>query len=96
MDEFPLPEMSLGKSFNEIVQEEKRHVRSLKKYFTDQGYTGKHTGKIYSAPVADGAAQYLVLHAGRSTGLKTSLLHLPYGDAWHCRDVQHLPQKVVF
>jgi hypothetical protein len=38
-------------------------------------------GKMIYLPIADGAAQYMVLNG-------TTLIHVPLGDAWHVPDYQ--------
>lgn len=42
------------------------------------GYNGAKTGKIIHFPIADGHAQYMLAHKGRSA----ALVHMNVGDAW--------------
>lgn len=76
---------------NEMFRIEKEHAVKVKEHLISLGYTGKHTGKMYSTPIADGMAQYMYANKGA----KGILIHLPYGDAWSCPNVQHLPKKVI-
>lgn len=48
------------------------------------GYTGKRTGKLWRAPMADGQAVYMV--AERRSSI--CLIHCPVGDAWHLPEWQ--------
>lgn len=68
----------------------KAHKAKVKEYLHRIGYTGRHTGKIYSTPVADGSAEYMV-----ADGSGSFLLHLPYGDAYHDPYVVYLPKKEI-
>ena len=69
---------------------ENAHRAALKAHLIALGYTGKHTGAIYSQQIADGYALYM-LADGRGGGL----IHLPYGDGYQCPNVQHLPKRVI-
>jgi len=85
-----------GDYFKKIMQYEEEHRETLKQWLIDAGYTGKETGSELRIPMADGYAVYMFADArGSGTGLKSILIHLPYGDAWHSRDVEFLPQKEV-
>ncbi len=66
------------------------HRALLKAYLIRMGYTGKYTGEVYRAQIADGYAQYMMLD-GRVSGL----IHLPYGDGYQCPNVQHLSKRVI-
>lgn len=74
---------------------EDAHAVALKVWMTEKGFTGQHSGKVYSTPRADGYANYMVAHAGRGTGLKTCLIHLPWGDAWHAPNIEYIPLKGI-
>ena len=69
---------------------EEAHVAALKAFLQSSGYTGKHTGEIVQFPMADGYACYMM-----AEGRVSALVHLPYGDAWHYRDVSFLPKKEI-
>jgi hypothetical protein len=69
---------------------EAQHQVDLKAFLISAGYTGKHTGKIFRAGVADGYAEYMM-----ADGRGSCLIHLPYGDGYQYRDVQFLPKKEV-
>lgn len=72
---------------------EAAHLTSLKDWLVAQGWNGPNTGKEYNSPVADGHARYLF---GDGNGAKPSILvHLPYGDAWHARDLEHIPEAMI-
>jgi hypothetical protein len=91
-----VPQHSLSMSWNELIVLENKHKDSIISFFKKKGYTGSKTGYEYNSAVADGHSRYLIIDGGRGKGLKSFLLHLPYGDAWYCRDVEHLPKNVVF
>ena len=90
-DHLPAPAPDYSK-YDSVMMDaaETNHTNELKKYMVAIGYTGKHTGSIYRAQVADGYAQYML-----ADGPRGGLVHLPYGDAYQCRDVQHLPKRVI-
>lgn len=71
-------------------QAETDHKAAVAQWMKDNGFTGKHTGRIYSASVADGSAEYMIAHAGRGTGRSTCVFHLPYGDAYQDRAIGHM------
>lgn len=90
--EVPLPAVDYANySHDKVTADENKHKEALKAHLIALGYTGEHTGKIYRVPVADGYAQYMVADGGRSS----VLIHLGYGDAYHSRDVAHVPKKVI-
>jgi hypothetical protein len=66
---------------------EAAHRDAIRAWITQQGYTGKNSGKIISFAVGDGCAEYM-LAEGRTSGL----IHLPYGDAYESR-LAHLMTK---
>lgn len=70
---------------------EKRHQEDVKAWLISKGYAGPHTGRIYSAQVADGYAQYMFGDAGA----KSIVLHLPYADAYQDRAIAHMSRKAV-
>jgi hypothetical protein len=70
---------------------EEEHQVKLAEWLRANGYNGPYTGKIFSTPVADGHASYMVGDKGRS-GI---LIHLPYGDAYSSRDVGFLPKSAI-
>lgn len=74
-----------------VTRDEDAHKEALKKWLIAAGYTGELTGEIYSEPIADGMAQYMYA----DNGAKSVLIHLPYGDAYDSRDVEHVPRKVI-
>ena len=75
-------------SYGEAVKE---HCKQVETHVRESGYGGKHTGKIFSTPFADGFASYMIADAPRGF----CLIHLPHGDAWQAPDVQYLPKKVI-
>ena len=92
-DHLPAPEPDYMNYDSATVQrQEDDHRAALKAHLVDFGFTGKRTGDIYRAQIADGYAEYM-LADGR--GRQDGLIHLPYGDAYQCPDVQHLPKRVI-
>ena len=73
----------------ELAREE-QHIAQLKEFLISAGYTGKHTGKIVTFPVADSRAAYML-----ADGKRSYLIHLPYGDALHFREVEFLPKVEI-
>jgi hypothetical protein len=73
---------------------EDAHKAALKQHLIDMGYTGKHTGGIVQFGVADGHAQYM-LADGKGKYGSSFLIHLPYGDAWQYRGIEHFPKKDI-
>ncbi len=73
------------------LAKETRHKAMLKEWLQANGYDGPMTGEVASFGVADGAALYMFADAGRGS----ALIHLPYGDGYHYRDVVHLPRAEV-
>lgn len=71
-------------------QRQDQHMAALKKWLTDNGYTGPYTGKILRMPHADGCAYYMM-----ADGPTSCLVHLPYGDGWDSPNAQFLPKKEV-
>lgn len=92
--EATLPELTMN--WKEYAAAEKAHAETVKAWLIENGYTGTKTGHELWLPVADGRACYMFADArGTGSGQKSFLVHLPYGDAWHSRDVEFLPQKEV-
>jgi hypothetical protein len=80
----PVPEFSEfyvdGKfDIGKMTEIEAAYTASVAKWLTDHGYHHKLTGQIVRFPVADGAAEYMIMNG-------TSMLHLPLGDAWQIPD----------
>ena len=69
---------------------ENAHREALKAWLATNGWPGVRTGEVLREPHADGYASYMY-----ADGPKPMLVHLPYGDAWHSRNVGHLPKKEV-
>lgn len=69
---------------------ELEHMIKLKEWLIQAGYTGKYTGEVLSEPRGDGYANYMM-----ADGKKSCLIHLPYGDAWDCPNVEFLPKAEV-
>jgi hypothetical protein len=91
-EEIPAPEIDFRNfDLKRMEAQESEHRAKLKEWLVSKGYTGERTGEVLSEPHADGHAQYMLGHAGR----KSMLVHLPYGDAWHSPNVEHLPLKEV-
>lgn len=89
--EVPAPELDFTNfDFKAYGARIERHQADLKAHLIKLGYTGKNTGGVASFGVADGAAQYML-----AEGSKSCLIHLPYGDAYHYRDVGFLPKAEI-
>lgn len=69
---------------------EEGHQETLKEWLRGNGWAGPRTGQVLQEPHADGHARYMY-----ADGAKPVLVHLPYGDAWHSPNVEHLPRKEV-
>jgi hypothetical protein len=70
---------------------EAKYEADIKQWLLDEGYTGKHTGRIFHIPMGDGYARYMFADAPR----KSCLIHIATGDAWNCPEVQFLPKTEV-
>jgi hypothetical protein len=66
------------------------HTAKLAEWLRAHGYTGKHTGKIYRTPIADGYAEYML-----ADGKTAALFHLPYAGGYASPDVKFLPKAEV-
>lgn len=75
---------------NKELELQKEHQIQLEAWLRKNGWNGKNTGKIARFRVADGYAAYMM-----ADGPKSVLVHLPYGDRYHYRDVEFLPKKEV-
>lgn len=75
---------------DKVRKADDEHAEKLRVWLKDNGYTGKHSGEIFRTPMADGYACYML-----ADGRKSFLIHLPYGDAWNCRDVEFLPKREI-
>jgi hypothetical protein len=62
---------------------DEEYVAKIKAAAFKQG-RGKYRGKEVTFPVADGRARYVVLS-------NKELIHLPVGDAWNYRYIEHIP-----
>lgn len=58
--------------------DEEKYIADLRKWLTDNGYTGKYVGETVQFPYADGYAVYMIASLKPAT-----LVHVPIGDAWH-------------
>jgi hypothetical protein len=97
-DEVPAPRVDYMKYDSaKVAADEAAHREALKKHFTDLGYKGKNTGRIYREQVADGYAEYMAIEAPRGTNAKVKffLIHLPYGDAYQSRTVGHMSKSGI-
>jgi hypothetical protein len=100
MDVYDLPdEVPFGEpdyaNYDTKVEDarEEAHKTSLKDWLVSQGWSGPNTGREYTTPMGDGHARYLF---GDGAGAKNSILiHLPYGDAWHGRDLEFIPEAEI-
>lgn len=72
------------------TKRENEHREAVKKWLLDNGYKGKRTGETVRFGVADGYAEYML-----GEGRKSVLIHLPYGDGYHYRDVRFLPKAEI-
>lgn len=73
---------------------EAQHMADLKAHLIEYGHRGKYTGKIVRFGVADGYALYM-LADGRGRYGNSFLIHLPYGDAYHYRGIEHFPKREI-
>jgi hypothetical protein len=89
----PGPDYDWSAPVSDWQKKEDAHRAELKKYLVALGYSHKATGGTYRTPIADGYAEYMYFEAPR--GGKCGLVHLPYGDAYQCPNVQHLPKRVI-
>ncbi len=90
-DEVPFPEPDYANY--DTGRERKReedHQEKLAKWLRTHSWDGPHTGKIAMFPVGDGYACYMF-----ADGKTACLIHLPYGDAYQYRHIEHLPKKAV-
>jgi hypothetical protein len=92
-----VPEFDIHEAYPwpEYTAKENEHRQAVKNWLMESGYHGKNTGGILQMGIADGHAEYMLAEAGRGTGLKSCLIHLPYGDAWHHPEAKFLPKKEV-
>jgi len=91
-DEVPAPKVDYSAKYDRAKEDaaEKKHMADLAKWLKKSGYTGKYTGEIYRQQIADGYAAYMF-----GDGSKSCLIHLPYGDGYHARDVEFVPKKEI-
>lgn len=90
-DECPAPTIDFANyDATEERRKEEEHKQKLTAWLKDAGYTGAFTGETVSFPVADGYAIYML-----ADGKPSCLIHLPYGDGWHYRDVEFLPKREI-
>ena len=75
-------------AYNDAVKE---HCKQVEEKMREMGYNGKHTGKVFMTPFADGYASYMIADAPRNF----CLVHLPHGDAWHSREAPYLTKKAI-
>lgn len=73
---------------------EKNHAEALKQHLLEMGHTGKYTGEIACFRVGDGHAQYMLADGTGRYG-KPFLIHLPYGDAYSYRGIEHFTKKAI-
>jgi len=69
------------------------HLAAIRVWLKDHGYNGPHSGKEFSRGVADGCARYILADGGYER--RSFLIHLPYGDGYQYRDIEHLPKAVI-
>jgi hypothetical protein len=91
-DEVPAPTVDYRAKYDRAKEDaaEKKHMANLRQWLIVHGYTGKYTGEIYKQGMADGYALYMF-----GDGSKSCLIHLPYGDGYHARDVEFVPKKEI-
>lgn len=90
----PAPEIDYSNYDSTKVQrDEENHIKDLTSWLQGNGYDGPNTGRMLSEPVADGHACYLF--ADGKGARESILVHLPYGDAYQCRNVSFLPEEEV-
>lgn len=89
--EVPAPQPDYAK-YDHVKEDaaEKDHMKRLAEWLRSKGFTGKYTGEVYSTGVADGSANYMMADSPKSF-----LIHLPYGDGYHARDIQFVPKKEI-
>jgi len=75
------------------IAREAENNEMVRAWLKEQGFIGKHSGKIMSLPFADGHAQYML--ADGKPGTASFLVHLPHGDAYHNPLASGLTKKAV-
>jgi hypothetical protein len=80
-EELGEPLRDYTKGFQAVIDAEEPWIEKVRQWARDNG-SGTLKGEIFRYGVADGYAQYVVLHSSPLT-----LIHLPVGDAWHIPDV---------
>lgn len=91
-DEVAAPKFDF-KTADSYEDKVEQHKADAKAWLIANGWSGKHTGRIVSFPVADGSAQYMIAHAGPRSGRSTSIFHLPYLDGYHYRGAEKFSFK---
>lgn len=92
-DDVAKPEWQFDKSYDENVAAEDEYLKRLAEWLRENGWTGKHTGREYREPIADGYARYMFAHAG--PGMSSAVIHLDVGDGWHGNAIGHMSMKAV-
>lgn len=88
--ELPVPKPDYDNmSLEDVLAAENAHKKSLKQYLIEKGYTGERTGWEVSVGFADGCARYMIAE-GPNMNWHFCLIHLPYGDGWHCKSVEKM------
>ncbi len=63
----------------------------IRKWLSENGYTGEYSGEVIQFGVADGYAQYMLADGGR----RSFLIHLDEVDGYQYRDVEFLPKREI-
>jgi hypothetical protein len=84
-DDLGVPSLLVNGEVDQQQYEEAEatYLKQLQERLRTLGFPGKHTGREFHIPWADGAARYMV--AETATGAM-HLIHLPLGDAWDVPD----------
>jgi hypothetical protein len=84
-DTLPVPKWSMDLSRDENFEREQNHRDSVRAWIKTHGWSGKHSGRTVTFGVADGQAEYMIMHAG----------HLDYGDGYQYMGIQHFPFAAI-
>lgn len=79
-------------NYDHKVEEQRQEevTAKTKAWLLQNGFNGPNSGKTVSFGVADGYAIYML-----AEGRKSFLIHLPFVDGYHYRDVEFLPKREI-
>lgn len=94
--EATLPPIMIDGEFNENwFEDEEAHRAQVAMWLKENGYNGPYSGEVVRFPRADGYANYMLADCTPGLGLRSFLLHLPYGDAWYYDGVEYIPKSKI-